>query len=253
MTTKYYSGQGKVLTAARDVNGNPGAFRWIGNAPGFSLTPEIETSEHKESYSGKRSVDKIRETGKKMGVEIVFESFEAQNLALAIGGELQTIDADTGLTKEITTAAAGDIVSLGHMSVAGVVIVDSTPVEPVTLVAGTHYKLNAGHGSIEFLDVAGLTAPYDVTFNHSAYQSIKALESTGSELYIRIEALNTEESDEASVVEFYRVRLTPNNAISLITDDLGQITLTGQALIDTTKAADSEFGQFGRVMLPAAA
>lgn len=57
------------------------------------------------------------------------------------------------------------------------------------------------------------------------------------------------------IAEFYRVSTDPLKKLSMIdSGDIAGMEVTGEIMLDPTRPASAEFGQFGRlVQLPAAA
>lgn len=245
----YFSGQGKLFVAEL-TNGLPGPFRWVGNVPDFKPTFETSKLEHKESFSGQRLLDKTITTEVKAKVSATLEDWSAPNLALAVRAESASVAAGS-VTNELLPIGlvAGDIVALKKQKVSAVVVQDSTGV-PLTLVAGTDYRiLDADFGTIEILDPTGFVQPFNVDYanaltNSSAFFSIGA-----KEVAIRFEGVNTADNNAKVLAEIYRVALDPTKELGLITNDLGQFVLEGNALVDPTKLAnDPVFGQFGRIL-----
>ena len=70
VTEEYFSGQGVVLVAARDVNGNPKGFRPVGNVPNLAIKNATTVLEHKESTTGARGTDKRLTTEVKVSLEV---------------------------------------------------------------------------------------------------------------------------------------------------------------------------------------
>lgn len=65
-------------------------FRHMGNCPEFEFTPEIEELEHFSSMTGVKSVDRTEVLSRKGTLRIVFEEMTAENLAIALLGDITT-------------------------------------------------------------------------------------------------------------------------------------------------------------------
>jgi hypothetical protein len=65
---------------------------------------------------------------------------------------------------------------------------------------------------------------------------------------VRLEGVNTAESNAKILVEYYKVDLDPTSEISWISDELSSFPLEGTALVDSTKLATGPLGQIGRVV-----
>lgn len=245
----YFSGQGKILVA-KLTNGVPGAFRWVGNVPEFS--PKFETAkvEHKESWSGQKLTDKNLNTENKATFSATLQEWDAANVALATKGEVRTTaDLDPVVDKVLPSAlAVGDIVDLGATNLTGVSIKDSTG-SPVTLTLGTHYSLDADFGTITILSLSGLTQPLKASYTPATDTKVVPFFVAGQQQYaVRFEGVNTADGNKKCLVELYKVEPDPTQELPLITEEFGEFVIEGNCLIDSSKANDPLFGQFGRLV-----
>lgn len=248
----YFSGQGKVFIAERDGNGNPLAFRYVGNVPDLKINLTTDKVEHMESVSGQRLTDLVFTKSQKVEAGFTLEDFSIPNLALAMYGTNDAMDAHS-VTNEVLPddLVAGDIVRLKYPNVSSVVITDSTG-SPKTLTAG-NYKVNGAYGSIQLNDLTTdgpYTQPFKVAYSAAATGSRSRMFGAAvTERWVRFEGLNTADGNKPVLVELYRVRLDPAKELALINDDLLKLELTGSALYDASKELDTELGVFGRVVL----
>lgn len=238
-TNHYYSGQGVVMLAQRDANGNPTGFTPIGNVSDLKVSIGVSTLEHKESQTGQRATDLRLTTETKCSLSMTVENFISANLADALRGADTVVAASTA-TDIPVKAYLGKVVSLPHIKVSAVTVSDGvTP-----LVAGTDYTVNLEAGSIKFADtVTGLTDGDEVLVDYSYGKQIKvdALTEGAKELYMRFEGLNTAEGNDPVVVEVFKFLTDPLKELSLISDGIQQFTLEGSVLADSTKATGSKF------------
>lgn len=245
----YFSGQGRILVAKLE-NNVPGAFRFVGNVPSFSPSFETSKLEHKESYTGHRTTDKVITTENKANVSITLEDWNAKNLAIALRGSVGQIAAGTFATLTAISdalATEGDELALGHQNVTNVVLEDSAGV-PATLVEGTDYTIDEDFGSITLGDVSSFTLPINVvSYDFAALDSSPFFTEGSQEYAIRFEGVNTADNNAKVLVELYKVQFDPTQEIPLISDDLAQFVLEGNALLDPSKTADAVYGQFGRL------
>ena len=79
----YYIGKGVV--SFTPVGGTK---RDLGNVPEFEITPNLETLDHFSSRSGVRSKDKSVVISKALTVRLVMEEWNAENLSMALLGEV---------------------------------------------------------------------------------------------------------------------------------------------------------------------
>jgi hypothetical protein len=81
-----YVGKGKIsFKAVGDT-----AFRDIGNVSSLETTPNLTTLEHFSSREGVKNKDKEVVTEKKMTVTMVMDEWTAENLAMALLGDIST-------------------------------------------------------------------------------------------------------------------------------------------------------------------
>ena len=245
----YFSGQGKVFIGGRDANGNPLGLRFVGNVPDLKLSLKTDTIEHTESTSGQRATDLRLIKKKSADFSCTLEEFTKENLSLVLYGASTQIAAGTVTAEALPSGlAVGDFVALKKQKVSSVVVKDSTPVTPLTLVAGTDYILNPDHGSLHILNLGAYVQPFKVDYSNAAVTNINMLTQPLPERFIRFEGLNTADSDVPVLIELYRVAIDPLKELDLISDALAKFALAGSVMIDATKANDAVLGQFGRIV-----
>lgn len=248
--SQYASFQGRVYLGTRSATGTPENVRTPGNVANLSIALKTDVIEHYESTTGQRGLDARMVKQKNATVSLAIEEFTKENLALALYGTYQAVTSGTVATEVISTAAptVGDRYFLAHQKVSTVVVTDSAGT-PATLVAGTNYTVDEGFGAITFLDVTGFTAPIKAAYAFGAVTDVSMFTAPLPERYLRLEGMNTADSNKRVMVELYRVAFDPLKDLSLITDDLNKFELEGSLLADTTKPYDAVMGQFGRLTI----
>lgn len=260
----YFSGQGKVFIAARDVNGKPGNLRWLGNVPALSVALTVTKLEHKESYSGQRLTDLVLVTEKKAALNMTLEDYDPSNLALvlqssvvtqataAVTGEiLPTVDSD-----DFDNASALQPIRLmtAKQGIGTVVLKDST-VSPKTLVQGTNYRvLSAAGGMIEIYDTntgGPFVQPLKVDYTPTAVTAFGLFTQPAPEFWLHFEGINTADGNKNVIVDLFKVQTDPAAELGLIQDAIGQFTLTGAVLVDDERDANGPLGQFGQIIYAA--
>lgn len=235
----YFSGQGKLFYAVRDVNGLPGPYIFAGNVPSLKVTLTTETSDHQESTSGQRLVDFRLTKSKKAEVSFTLEDWSLVNLAMGMYGQVLPPNTGSTVTSEsLGMPDAGQYTPLKHANVSTVVIGTKT--------AGTDYILNAATGMIQWLtkQSAAVSASYAWAANAG---SVTMFTQNAPERWFRFEGLNTADLNRPVLVELYRTVIDPMKELDLITDDLLKMELTGTALYDAQRGIDPSMGNFGRV------
>ncbi|MCE5420256.1 MAG: hypothetical protein JJ713_05665 [Acidithiobacillus sp.] len=247
----YFSGQGRVYLAQRDPNGNPLALRWVGNVPDLKITLNVETMEHKESYSGQRLTDLQLIKGKDGEFSCTLEDLSSENLELSLYGVTSTVTAGTVSGEKLADGiVAGETRLLANQFVSGVVIKDSSGT-PKTLPAA-QYTVHANQGAITFSDLSTggpYTQPFLVDYAYGAARRTAMFKSAMPELWLRFDGINTADANKPVIVDLYRVAINPTKDLSLIGDDLQKFELTGRVLADLGKSETGALGRFGRLIV----
>lgn len=251
----YFSGQGKLYYAIRDALGNPGAFTFAGNVPTLKVALTTGTTEHIESTDGQRLTDFRLITSKKAELSFDLEDWSLQNLAVGLYGSSIAPSTGATVTAEQVVAvgavvAANQYVVLKNPNVSAVVLTDSTPTTPKTLVLGTDYTVNAQFGSIQLLNsLSTFILPIKAAYTYVADAGRVTMFSTQvPERWFRFEGLNTASQNAPVLVELYRAIIDPMKELDLINDKLLSMSMTGSALYDALRGTDPNFGNFGRVV-----
>jgi hypothetical protein len=251
-----YSGQGVILLAKLSTsNGARGSFFRIGNSPKFELSFNVERRKHKESMSGQRLVDKVQSTTKGGRVKMTIEDIRRDNLALLMSGSKVSLGSGSysGSTYDAFPSGlvVGSIVQLTHPNASSIVVKDSAG-SPATLVPNTDYRvLDADHGLIEILSLGSYTQPFRAQYSYAATDVITGLTANDDDEYeLYLAAVNTEGSptDQAMGVQIYRIVFDPTQLMSLINDEQGTFELEGEVLRHSSKADDSNYGGFCRLL-----
>jgi hypothetical protein len=246
----YWSGQGKVYIATTTA-GVPGVFRYVGNCPILNVALETDVLEHKESTSGQRLTDLRIIRGKSAKFTFTIEEFEKKNLALALYGADSTIAGSTVTAEVFTTVAVGDYVKTARQDLSSIVIKDSAGT-PATLTLNTHYEItSAKHGTIKFINLASFTQPFKIDYTYATVTNVNMFTAGFADRWVKFDGLNTVDTNKACLVELYKVNFDPVAQLDLINDDIMKFELSGGALYDSTKEADTTLGQFGRLILTA--
>lgn len=251
MPNYYYSGQGSLYVATRNVTtGRPEGLVAVGNVPTLEISIEVEKFEHKESETGNRTVDLTIIQEQNATFNMVIESFQTRNLALAFFGTASEV---TGAAVASENQTLYDLNSddndetrtpLDHINLneaIPVVVVDSLL---ASMTEGVDFEVDYKNGSIwPLVGWTGAALPdvIDIGYTHLGYPLMAAFTQTTIEKYLRFEGINTV-NDDAVVVDLFRAEFDPAQAWPLINDEVGQLTLAGTILQDTLNAGSgSEF------------
>jgi len=245
----YASFQGRVFLGKRDAAGLPIEVRSPGNVAELKLSLKTDVLEHYESQSGQRSLDHRMVKQKSATVMLTIEEFTKENLALALYGTHVVGTPGTVTAEPVggATPTPGDRYFLAHPKVSNLVITDSAGT-PATLTAGTHYTADLDFGAVQFLDTTGLTAPFKANYGYGIATEIGIFTQALPERYLRLEGINTAQSNAKVLVELYRVAFDPLKEIAFISDEYNKFELEGALLADASKPIDAVLGQFGRIV-----
>lgn len=247
-----FSGQGPVFWANRDANGDPVApFKWFGNAPSFEFGMAVEELTHKESYSGLRAIDARIDTELNSSVTLTVDDFKESNLELATRGEASALAGGT-VTDEAVLSGAPELNTLYAVKgatgrVSGLVVKSNAVAVPTS-----QYSWDAS-GVFQFNDLSGVTGPITVTYTNAASRQLGVFKTAAPEIWVRMIGKNTAVNSttaptdfERIIVDAFKVRMSPAESISIISDEFNQLNFNGSALSDTTRAQSDPEGQFAR-------
>jgi len=249
----YFEGKGKLYVAPVTA-GVPGAFRWVADCNQLQLQGQVQTEEVFESYSGKNLLSLRLSKQVAMNVQFTLREWVLENLALGFWGTSATI-ATGSVTGEVLPAnlAQGDFARLAYPQVSAVVVTDSAGT-PATLTEGTDYSINAAYGSLEFIgDLSSYTQPFNVDYSYQGGDNVTMFTASSPERWLRFEGLNIANQSQEVLVELYRVQNDPLSQADFLGDAVGDLQVKGAALYDSTKVGNTDLGQFGRIIYPAAA
>lgn len=244
-----YSGQGPVFWANRDTNGDPVApFKWFGNAPTFEFGLAVEELTHKESYSGLRAIDARIDTELNSTLNVTVDDFKETNLELATRGEASSLAGGT-VTAEQVLSGAPSLNTLYAVKGATGRVTGFSLTDNAVAIDSSKYSWDAS-GVFQFNDVAGMTGPIAATFTNAASRQVGVFKTAAPEIWVRMIGKNTAVSVgsdfERMIVDAFKVRLSPAETISMISDEFNQLAFTGSALADPTRAQSDPEGQFAR-------
>jgi hypothetical protein len=242
----YASFQGRVYLGKRDGNGNPIELRTPGNVAELKLSLKTDVIEHYESMSGSRSLDHRMVKQKSASINLTIEEFTKENLALALYGNFTNGTTGTVTDEPLPTGiVVGDRYPMAHPKVSALIVKDNAN---ATLTANTHYTADTDFGAIQFLNLASFTQPFKASYSYGAVTEIGIFTQPLPERFLRLEGVNTAQSNAKILVELYRIAFDPLKEISFISNDYNKFELEGSLLADSTKPVDATLGQFGRIV-----
>lgn len=174
----YTLGRGRVhFSRFKPGTQEPEGFRYIGNTPEFSMNIETEELDHFSSDGGIREKDDSISLEVTRSGSLTTDNISAENVAIFFFGTASMLttasataapyvieDAQRDRSYKIGATAQNPVGLMGINPVGVTVTIPGTP-DPVALVAGTDYELDAPNGIITFLENAnaGIDGATDVT------------------------------------------------------------------------------------------
>ena len=224
---EYFSGQGR-LSVAKIVNGVRQAYRFVGNVPTLEITTDTQTTDHKESHSGRRAVDHTITTEQNVGFSATLEEFTKANLALALGASVTEVEAKTISDEALATSPKdGDVLYLEYPMAKEIVIkVKGSPLGDLSAV-----EIEPKFGRITVLDASKLNGAVTVSYKTDKVTKIEALQENVEGYALRFDGLNTAKGDSPVIVAIDKVQINPAETLSLISDELNSFVLSGKVLI----------------------
>jgi len=250
-TAEYSLGRGIMNLGELDSSDAVDSFWDLGNVTEFTITPEVEESEHYSSRTAERYLDRIDILERALNVSFTCENINQRTLQWFLMGGQTAVANPTyiGFTGAVIVVAGnitlGTIVPLVNVTgsrcydvVATDITIETSNVTPVALVKDTDYTLNAKEGTIQLISTStklataiagaeGLTL--DLAANTSQIQnlvSVNAFTSTRDvALMFFAEDPKTEEKTE---YYFYKCGLRPEGDHGLITEEYKTLTFSGK-------------------------
>lgn len=251
----YVLGRGNVWVANLDADGNPQAWRDLGNAPELSCSIDVEDLTHVSSRKGARVTDKriILETT--MNVNLSFDEVQDfENLALWLFGETsEPTNAAVAGFAEYQMVPDGALELARHYQIinssglrafdidtADLTVKTSAGV-PVTLVLGTDYEVDTVLGTFFTLSTStaiqtaitagdGLLVTLTADAGASAdLHQVSAMTETTKIVAIRFCLENPADADRVTEFVWPKVTLAADGDLALIGDEFAVAAMTGVA------------------------
>lgn len=226
VVTEAYLGSGIIYINGRDV----------GNVSSAKFTIEQETKDLNNYRGGGGKYASVTRISA-VNLELVTHNFNQENLALAVRGIVEVGDV-TAIVDEVQTAIVGGLTETSAMIDQGV--------EPVVKVADVTIKQKELDGTVNYdVTPAGILVrnaakiadgvEIKISYTPRARNVLQALLTSGVDFRLVFNGVNEANSGAPSVVRVPRFKPNPTDAIDLIGDDFGALTLSGPVLADTTQ------------------
>jgi hypothetical protein len=240
---EYLQMQGAFYLGDRDAQGNAQNWRFIGNVNPASLQAQMESSDHIESYTGKRNKD-LKLFGQRTAtISLTLENLEAKNLAMAQLGKLTTDASATVVTNEpIPVVTGGE----------NYLLLKNANITTFTKLAATsggaalpaaHYSVDLKYGIIRILNNASFPPGASVFADYTAgvKTRVTGLSEAVQYRWLRFNGINTL-NNKSIVLHAPKVVLIPDSELELLTDEssVASLAVNLDILYDGLQADQSQ-------------
>lgn len=249
---EYNLGGGKVFFAELDDAGFPKNFRKAGNTPEFTATVNTESYEHNSTQDGAPAQDLSVIIDSGAQVSFSLENWSAENMALFYLGESSSYT-NPGVAgfADSTIVEDGDLVKYGYYQIkdgngepvfgitaTNAIEIKTTNGTPVTLTEDTDYTVDANSGLIRVEDTAaidtaisgveGLTCTITADSGATDVDLVTLLSDIEKDVALMFESINAADSNDRTYYHFHKISLSANGDANLISQETGQLPMTGQ-------------------------
>ncbi|EIY4766838.1 hypothetical protein MM188_003220 [Vibrio cholerae] len=218
-----YLGSGVLYCDGRD----------IGNCSVAEFSIEQETKELPNYRGGGGLADAVTRI-KKVQLKITTHTLNQENIAIAVRGTVQAGSVAAVSDAPVKVVLGGLTELPAMLDISKEVVVKKDAVVIAAEAGGVvNYQLTPA-GIMFFAGVADGDA-VTVSFTPRARNEVQALMNSGKEFRIVFNGMNEAKSGAPSIVRVHRWKPSPAESLSLIGEDFGELTLTGEVLADTTK------------------
>lgn len=253
---KDFSFQGSIWLGTRLANGKPDRLEQVGDAPALQLKLTTDKSKRTESRSGLHVTSATLQKGKTAELSMTLNYFGGKQLALGLYGTIITVEGGTVTSEPFPpNLKVGDTIALDHGQISELVITDATTGTPKTLVPDTDYRVESANGGLITLSSLGTPAfqqPLAGAYKYAGGVDVAMFTAGIPERYLLLDGINTVDGADYGkpvLLRLWRCSFDPIAQVDFISDDFGQLQLSGDVLYDDINASNSELGGFGKISL----
>lgn len=245
-----YLGAGE-LWVNRMTNGALGLWRHLGNVTRFELTPTVETLEKQSSMEGARGTLKEVVTKTTMEVGLTLDEFDPENLALALFGSVSAYSQSSGTATDTSLGTSNS--KKGYWLDTGKkkITVTAVKVGATTYTLNTDYTVDSETGMIYITPnstiVDGSTVLWSGSYAAITSTQIQALADAKIECALQFRSAS-DATGPRFLCDVWKASIQPDGALSMLTEQFGEITLKGKVLADTSKPVGQRY--YRKIVLP---
>lgn len=218
-----YIGSGIIYVNGRDV----------GNVSAASFS--IETNSiNRPNYRGGGGNAATLERVQAVRLSLTLDSFNNENLALALRGKVNVLASKKVTDAEFTVEEGINLIRTDDMIDVNKDVTVTKGIGPDELVQGKDYDVSAA-GILPL--PGGEIASGDtlkITYETVAGNALEALTESGEEVSVVMDGLN-DNTGKRTVLDVYRWKPAPTTGLGLISEEFAEFPLEGEVLADTTK------------------
>lgn len=245
MSTKSYMGKGTIYV--REKGGTTGALT-LGNCSALDLAFNEDKKEQKDFEEAGGAVTDTVSRIDSVVASVTALSLSAQNVALALRG-LVTVDTGVAVSAEPHTAYDNGFIRLNNIPDNNEALVVNASGGTPTYVEGTDYvRKNSG---VVVIAGGGITdgSSIEIDYTSADAYTVEGLSASGKEYEVIFDGLNEADSGKPVLISLHRVKFNPTQALSLISDDFGELPMTFDILKDDTIVGAGE-SKFMKIQMP---
>jgi len=226
MADKSYIGKGVVY-----VENDDSQLIDVGNATGFAYSADEEKKEllnYRTAGGGNyNSLTRVSA----VNVNLTLSDFSAENLSLGLFGE---VSAHTGAAQSNEAQTTPADVSVDFLLPTDYVIDTTQTVTVATYTEGTDFEVKAAGLLILASGSIPASTALDISYTSKSVDVVEAFVNAAQDRRIVVDGLNEAQGGTPVVIEVHRAKFGPAQETAFIGDEFGEISLSGEALQDTT-------------------
>ena len=242
-TTQAFIGKGSIYL--EEIGGNMGLLPF-GNCPELTLAFAEDKKEMTDSEGAGGGI--VASVSRISGVtgSISALSISKENIALALRGLIST-ESVTAVTDEAKVVYQGAFVEFDKVPDPSTIVVkDET--DTTTYVAGTDYEIKSS--GIVILATGNITSGDSVKLSYTPIGAVvvESLATSAKEYRMVFDGLNEADSGNPVELTCHKVKFSPAQALSLISDDFATLPLSFDILKDESVAGSTK-SKFARIRM----
>lgn len=231
-----YMVSGVLSFAELEAGDVPAAFKPVGIIEGLSLESSPTKVQQKETMSGKNNIVKEIVTENIPTITVDFKSFDAENIAKFVYGELTKVIAAT--SEEVDVVAKLDSVVSAGFIMDGTVTVEDI-LQTIVYEEGKNYEVQDfdifiySTAEQTAKGAANLIAEDDdltITADKPAQSIVEAFTKSSLTVAARFTGVNTADGDKPVIFEFHKINLDPASFDALSAEEFNTASVSGTIL-----------------------